>query len=367
MVETAATVAISHVLRGCGDGTTTISGGTSGALDAEMRKSLLGIALAIVACSDDVGRSSASVDTICNQSAAATLDGIPAYGFCGNFDVWTKNGVDTQSTSGGVGWTRTETNYGYQCAEYALRYSRFAFGVTTVWTGISYADQMCATHPASMSVTANPVHGDLMVFAGGTCGTASPGGHVAVVDSVAASTVDVVQENPAGKVTWVKACASCFLHADHNHGASDPCEASTADGVYCGQTIKLSAGTSGVLYTCNGGVTAASETCAAGCVIEPAKTPDQCAAIADAGPSDASTPDAGADADAMTTVEDAAPPPPPPPTESSGCSSSGTPARGDLAFVVALALSFCGLRRRRSARAKTVANGRWIDKAAIRR
>ncbi len=248
-------------------------------------------AMGVAACSssEDVGRSSAAVDYICNEPAGATIDTIPAYPFCGDYDVWSNNGIDTKSASAGAGWVRTEVNYGYQCTELALRYARFKFGVTTVWPGISYAYQMCATHPAAMSVAPTPVHGDLMVFAAGSCGADATAGHVAVVDTVGASTIGVVQQNSStSTATYNTSCASCFLHADHNHGTGDPCEASTADGAACGQSLKLASGVMGTLYVCANGVTTSQTTCTAGCVSEPANQADQCAP-SDAGPDDAAT------------------------------------------------------------------------------
>ncbi len=188
--------------------------GMARALREDMRKALLVLLCLGCSSTENLGASIERVDMICSEAASATIDGIPAYEYCGNFDVWSNNGVDTKSTSGGAGWIRTETNYGYQCAELALRYLHFRDGITTVWKGISYADEMCATHPAGVSVVLTPAHGDLMVFGAGSCGADSVAGHVAVVDTVNASTIDVVQQHPAGKVTWNTACASCFLRAD---------------------------------------------------------------------------------------------------------------------------------------------------------
>lgn len=313
------------------------------------------IALGVVACSSgDVGQSHERVDYICNETATATLDGIPAYAFCGNTDVWSNNGVDTKTTSGGAGWIRTETNYGYQCTELALRYERFKFGVTTVWPGISYAYQMCATHPAAMSTTNAPIQGDLMIFAPNSCGADSVAGHVAVVDTVNASTIDVLQQNPAAKTTYNTACASCFLHAANNHGTNDPCEESTLDGVYCGQSVKFPAGTANVLYDCQSGATTSQTTCANGCVPEPSKTDDFCASAppADAG-TDASAIDASPPSDSGV-----APPADASPTDdggaittpsSGGCSTSSARDRDSRAWLVLVGLALA-LRARASSR-----------------
>ncbi|HSQ61951.1 MAG TPA: hypothetical protein VLM85_02000, partial [Polyangiaceae bacterium] len=154
-------------------------------------------------------------DYICNEKVSASIDGIPAYAYCGNFDVWSNNGADTKKVSGGTGWVQTEHGYGYQCVEFAVRYMHFKWNVSASW-GVSYAKQMCATHPSGVSVTTTPVHGDLVVFGAGSCGADPTAGHVAVVDTIGSSTFTAVQENTAGKYTWNKSCASCFLHAAAN-------------------------------------------------------------------------------------------------------------------------------------------------------
>src|SRR5262249_36202689 len=144
--------------------------------------------------------------------------------------------------------------YGYQCVEYAVRYEWAKFGVATGW-GIGYAKQMCATHPSSMSTTSSPVHGDLIVFGAGSCGSDPVAGHGAVVNTVGSSTVSVVQENVAGSYTYNKTCALCFLHAAKNTGTTDPCATAPSGGMYCGQSTQWGGGTKDVLYDCQGGVT----------------------------------------------------------------------------------------------------------------
>ena len=188
-------------------------------------------AVLVMACSsENVGQSNDAVDYICSENASATLDGIPAYAYCGNFNVWSNNGSDTKSTSGGTGWVQTEGGYGYQCVEYAARYEHFKFGVPAGW-GISYAYQMCNTHPTGIATASAPVHGDLMIFAPGSCGADGTAGHVAVVDTVGATTVKVVQENVAGSYTYNRSCASCWLHATNNNGSNDPCASASSDGL----------------------------------------------------------------------------------------------------------------------------------------
>lgn len=315
---------------------------------------------AAVACSsENVGQSDDAVDYICSEKASATLDGIPAYAYCGNFDVWSNNGVDTKSSSGGNGWAKSESGYGYQCVEYAVRYEHFKFGVATGW-GISYAYQMCNTHPASMSKVSKPQHGDLIIFAPGSCGADKTAGHVAVVDTVGASTVKVVQENTAGSYTYNQSCASCWLHASANNGSNNPC-AAASDGLYCGQSPQFAGGTKDVLYDCKGGATASKTTCAYGCTVEPPGTPDECApAPADAGSDGAA--DAEPPSDAAPPKNDAAPPPADAaspeadagsvtPNETSGCAvaapgSRVSHTREDVSLA-GLLLGLCALGRRR--------------------
>jgi MYXO-CTERM domain-containing protein len=318
---------------------------------------LVPIALVLVACSsrDEVGRSSDAVDYICSESPAATLDGIPAYAYCGNFNVWSNNGADTKSTSGGTGWVQTEGGYGYQCVEYAVRYEHFKFGVATGW-GNAYAYQMCGNHPSSVSKVTTPVHGDLMIFAPGSCGADGTAGHVAVVDVVNATTVKAVQENQAGSYTYNKSCASCWLHAASNSPTSDPCATASSNGLYCGQSTQFGGGTKDVLYDCQNGATSSKTACPYGCTVEPPGTNDQCApAPADAG-SDASN-----DASPSDASSDAAPPKNDsgtitPPAQDAGtdlgstggCStSSSAPSHGNAWIAIAIA-ALALVRARRS-------------------
>lgn len=242
------------------------------------------------AATDDgpVGTVSEKIDGICGGGAVESIDGIPAYGYCGNFDVWSNNGVDVQESPGaGPGWVKTEGGYGFQCFELTSRYMHFKFGVSPTWN-VLYASEMCNTHPAGVTVTQNPMHGDLIVFAGGSCGIAAPAGHVAVVDTVTASTVTAVQQNVAARVTWQKSCASCFLHATAN-GSNDPC-ATALDGFYCAGSSQFTGGKVGDYYDCRGGATKSKVTCAGGCEVSPPGVEDIC--------HDAPAPDAGAAASA---------------------------------------------------------------------
>jgi MYXO-CTERM domain-containing protein len=257
---------------------------------------------------EDVSQSDDAVDYICNEKVSASIDGIPAYAYCGNFDVWSNNGVDTKKTSGGTGWVQSEHGYGYQCVEFAVRYMHFKWKVSASW-GVMYAKQMCTTHPSGVSVTTKPVHGDLVVFGAGSCGADPTAGHVAVVDTVGSSTFTAVQENTAGKYTWKNSCASCFLHAASNKPVVD----------------------------------AGSDAAKADASTKDAASAGDAAATSDSGDAAPATTDAAADV---------APPPPPDAPDAGdaapgagGCSSSPR-SPGDATWLVALAAVLAARRRR---------------------
>jgi MYXO-CTERM domain-containing protein len=68
---------------------------------------------------------------------------------------------------------------------------------------------------------ASPVHGDLIVFAPGSCGADQTTGHVAVVDVVNTNaTVTFIEQNRAGRRSCANDTAACFLHAAANSGAA---------------------------------------------------------------------------------------------------------------------------------------------------
>jgi hypothetical protein len=252
-------------------------------------------------------KTSQAVDTICNDPPSATLDGFPAYKYCGNFDVWTDNGVDTRSTSGGSNWVKTEGGYGYQCVEWAVRYFYFEWNVPHTWF-VGYAKDMCSTYPSGVTKTSSPVHGDLAVFTPGACGADATAGHVAAIESVGSSTISVVQQNPAGTYTWNKSCVMCYLHAASNESASDPCATAPSGGLYCGQSTQWGGGQKDVLYDCQGGVTASKTSCPNGCHVAPAGTNDSCNPPPDGGgAADAASHD-GAPPDASPTSDDGAAP-----------------------------------------------------------
>jgi MYXO-CTERM domain-containing protein len=164
---------------------------------------------------------------VCMETVPATrfIDGVPAYAQCAastNSAIYSDNGINTSTSSGGAGWVRTQGSGGYQCTELAHRYLRFLFNVASVPNG--NAGVWCdATLPGGLVKATVPVHGDLIVLAPGSCGADGTTGHVAVVDTVAADMASVVavQQNPAGRSRYNTTCAACFLHATANGGRGD--------------------------------------------------------------------------------------------------------------------------------------------------
>jgi surface antigen len=93
----------------------------------------------------------------------------------------------------------------------------FIWGVDSVPNG--NAGEWCNSEPPDGLVQSTiPVHGDLIVFAPGSCGASDETGHVAVIDIVNAATgkVTVVEQNRAGRRNTDISCAACFLHAETN-------------------------------------------------------------------------------------------------------------------------------------------------------
>ncbi len=176
------------------------------------------------AVGDDLGQSSSAL-SICDEAVPTNryIDGIPAYSQCSasNGAVYSNNGVDTSSKSGGTGWIRTQYSGGYQCTELAHRYLLFHWNVQ--WEPKGNAGTWCETTPpanSGVTQTTTPVHGDLIIFSPGTCGVDPTTGHVAVVDSVDGTKLTVLEQNPASRRSGVKSsCATCFLHVVANDGS----------------------------------------------------------------------------------------------------------------------------------------------------
>jgi hypothetical protein len=202
---------------------------------------------------EDAVTSGDTGDSICKEAATAWLDGYPAYPWCRDHDVWTDDGINTRET-GGNGWVQTEGGYGYQCTEWAVRYFYFKWQVPRPWY-VGVAKDMCGGLPAGVTTTRNPVHGDLAVFVAG-CGKADPkNGHVGAIDTVDASTISIIQQNPAGRVQWSKSCVACYLHADANTNTSvvavtsSSCHSATLDAEVPHDTC-VQAASDGRWYTC---------------------------------------------------------------------------------------------------------------------
>ncbi|HEX2871830.1 MAG TPA: CHAP domain-containing protein [Polyangiaceae bacterium] len=160
----------------------------------------------------------------CDETVPATraVDGFPAYAQCAgveNGPIWSNNGIDTASSSQGQGWVRTQGSGGYQCTEFARRYFMFRWGIDYQHGN---AGEWCeGTLPSTLTIAPTPTHGDLIVFAPGSCGADATTGHVAVVDTVdmAGGKVTVVEQNQASRRSTQQSCAACFLHAVKNDGS----------------------------------------------------------------------------------------------------------------------------------------------------
>jgi hypothetical protein len=200
---------------------------------------LLVLCLGLVACSqelpaDEVGLRSEALGP-CNETVPANrnVDGIPAYAQCATIQdgaIFSNNGVDTRATQMGSDWIKTQYSGGYQCTELAHRYLYFKWKVK--WIPNGNAGNWCDTQPPASSglvQTMAPVHGDLMVLAGGSCGAAQSTGHVNVVDTVDMATgrLVAVEQNRAGRSPYMLSCGKCFLHVMANDGVPSPIAAPT--------------------------------------------------------------------------------------------------------------------------------------------
>lgn len=169
----------------------------------------------------ETGTDGETSTNVCDEVVPAELfvDGIPAYSQCDASEsagIWSSDGIST-STEQPNDWRRTQWGGGYQCTEFASRYLYFVWGVDSVPNG--NAGSWCDSEPPDGLVQApTPVHGDLIVFAPGSCGASAETGHVAVVDVVDedASRVEIVEQNRAGRRRTDFDCAACFLHAVAN-------------------------------------------------------------------------------------------------------------------------------------------------------
>jgi surface antigen len=161
----------------------------------------------------------------CDETVPANraVDGFPAYAQCAGVEsgaIWSNNGIDTATRSQGQGWVRTQGGGGYQCTEFARRYFMFRWGIDYQHGN---AGEWCdGTLPSTLVIAPTPTHGDLIVFAPGSCGADATTGHVAVVDTVdmAGGKVTVVEQNQASRRSTKQSCAACFLHAVKNDGSA---------------------------------------------------------------------------------------------------------------------------------------------------
>ena len=211
-----------------------------------------------------VCRSSAAAN-VCNETVAAnrTIDGIPSYAQCTastSSPIYSNNGVDTATTSGGTGWVRTQGSNGYQCTELAHRYLYFKWNVQSVPNG--NAGTWCdGTIPTGLVKSTTPVRGDLIVFAPGSCGADATTGHVAVIDVVNTnSTVTFVEQNSPGRRSCANSTAACFLHATANDASS--LDAGTPDSAISDSARADATGTGGAQGT--GGMTGTGGSMATG-------------------------------------------------------------------------------------------------------
>ncbi|MES1183628.1 MAG: CHAP domain-containing protein [Myxococcales bacterium] len=155
--------------------------------------------------------------------ANRAVDGFPAYAQCATIQdgaIWSNNGIDTAASSQGAGWVRTQNSGGYQCTEFARRYFMFHWGIDYQHGN---AGEWCdGTLPSTLTLATSPTHGDLIVFAPGSCGADATTGHVAVVDTVdaAGAKVTIVEQNQASRRSTQQSCAKCFIHAVKNDGSA---------------------------------------------------------------------------------------------------------------------------------------------------
>ena len=159
---------------------------------------------------------------VCNETVPDEhyVDGIPAYAQCSETTgaIWSNNGVDTSTTSEGADWVRTQYSGGYQCTEYAYRYLYFHWGID--YRGGNGGEWCDGNLPDTLVANTTGVHGDLIVFAPGSCGADMVYGHIAVVDSIdeAQGRVTFVEQNGANRRSCPIDTANCFLHAVANDG-----------------------------------------------------------------------------------------------------------------------------------------------------
>lgn len=191
---------------------------------------VVGVAAMLLACGnaavdgEPLGEARQALNA-CNETVPAlrAVDGFPAYAQCSGIEdgaIWSNNGIDTAASSQGAGWVKTQYSGGYQCTELARRYNMFRWGIDYQHGN---AGEWCdGALPSTLVLATSPTHGDLIVFAPGSCGADATTGHIAIVDTVdtAGGKVTIVEQNQAGRRSTAQSCAKCFLHAVANDGSA---------------------------------------------------------------------------------------------------------------------------------------------------
>lgn len=205
--------------------------------------------------------------------------------------VWAYSNGWAEGTADSCVGRLPEGSLAYQCVEFAQRYSQKMHGTTLIWN-VQVAAQMCTNNPAGTTVHwvgsgYQPRHGDIAVW------TDNGYGHVAVVKTVRADGIEIVEQNGnwSANGTRVLTTASgwggidCFVSGKGSGGGgggggstgpAGPCGFGTGD--YCG-------GNGGgadlaTLYHCEGKELSVVKTCAMGCAWMPDKQNDQCRTVA---------------------------------------------------------------------------------------
>lgn len=182
------------------------------------------------------------------------------------------NGISAKSNGGNQCTGNSCGGYGtygsqYQCVELAQRYFGELYGTTPIWYG--NAIDLCDTKPSDVSITSNPVPGDLVVFDTGTYG------HVAVIKSISGGYINVMEQNssPTGLNSYsTSSSIKCYLHADKNTGGSYCNNA----GWYCGNDGLNDDPNTNFFCNGQGGDVTNSEKCGTTCVTMPSGYNDEC-------------------------------------------------------------------------------------------
>lgn len=243
----------------------------------------LSFASAVAACSapaeEDTAQSTAALVPACGANLAE-VDGI-----------WAKSNGEYMNTGTPCAGSTPVGALAYQCVEYAQRYMNARFGIQALWP-VGYAQQMCSSYPTGVTPHEprsgyRPKHGDLVVW-NRTWGGGY--GHVAVIRSIAGTTMEVVEQNAMiGGSMGVRSTPvdasdiECYVSANANtgggggsstDGSSGEGSCALGDGLYCG---KNGAGSDpSKLYRCSGGVARVAETCLLGCEWRPDGENDRC-------------------------------------------------------------------------------------------